>query len=147
MEILKNKFEYFKDVANLIVMGNIKRIGIAAHNNKKAELIECLQMHRDILAKHKLYGTGTTGSMVEKELQIPVTKYESGPFGGDQQLGAKITKRELDILIFFVDPLDAHAHGADVNASETETNRTFMVRVRFGSIEFLKIGSGSVRFD
>ena len=54
--------------------------------------------------------------MVEKELQIPVTKFESGPLGGDQQLGAKITKRELDILIFFVDPLDAHAHEADVSA-------------------------------
>jgi len=97
-------------------MGDIKRIGIAAHNNKKTELIECLRKHRDILAKHKLYGTGTTGSIVEKELQIPVTKFESGPLGGDQQLGAKITRRELDILIFFVDPLDAHAHEADVNA-------------------------------
>lgn len=97
-------------------MGEHKRIGIAAHNNKKSELIECLRKHRDVLAKHKLYGTGTTGSMVEKELQLPVTKFESGPLGGDQQLGAKITKRELDILIFFIDPLDAHPHEADVHA-------------------------------
>ncbi len=97
-------------------MDKIKRIGIAAHNNKKAELIECLRSHRDVLTKHKTYGTGTTGGLVERELQIPVTKFESGPLGGDQQLGAKITARELDILIFFVDPLEAHAHEADVNA-------------------------------
>lgn len=97
-------------------MGDIKRIGIAAHNNKKAELLACLRKHRQVLVNHKIYGTGTTGSLVEKELQIPVTKFESGPLGGDQQLGAKITKKELDILIFFVDPLDAHAHDADINA-------------------------------
>jgi methylglyoxal synthase len=97
-------------------MGECKRIAIVAHNNKKAELIECLRPHRDVLSKHKLYGTGTTGSMVEKELKIPVTKYESGPLGGDQQLGAKISSRELDILIFLIDPLDSHPHVADVQA-------------------------------
>jgi len=97
-------------------MGECKRIAIVAHNNKKAELIECLRPHRDVLSKHKLYGTGTTGSMVERELKIPVTKYESGPLGGDQQLGAKISSRELDILIFFIDPLDSHPHVADVQA-------------------------------
>ncbi|CAF3964609.1 unnamed protein product [Rotaria sordida] len=105
-----------KDVSNLVVMGETKRIALVAHNNKKTELIECLRQHRDILAKHKLYGTGTTGSLVEKELQIPVTKFESGPLGGDQQLGAKITARELDILIFFIDPLDSHPHNSDVQA-------------------------------
>jgi methylglyoxal synthase len=97
-------------------MGEHKRIALVAHNNKKTELIECLRQHRDVLAKHKLYGTGTTGALVEKELQVPVTKFESGPLGGDQQLGAKITARELDILIFFIDPLDSHPHTADVQA-------------------------------
>ena len=97
-------------------MDEFKRIALVAHNNKKAELIECLQQHRNVLAKHKLYGTGTTGSLVEKELGIPVTKFASGPMGGDQQLGAKITLRELDILIFFIDPLDSHPHNADVQA-------------------------------
>ncbi len=97
-------------------MGEYKRIALVAHNNKKVELIECLRKHRDVLAKHKLYGTGTTGALVEKELQIPVTKFESGPLGGDQQLGAKITSRGLDILIFFIDPLDSHPHTADVQA-------------------------------
>ena len=97
-------------------MGEHKRIALVAHNNKKAELIECLKPHRDVLANHKLYGTGTTGLLVEKELKLPVTKYESGPFGGDQQLGARITSRELDILIFLIDPLDNHPHTADVQA-------------------------------
>jgi methylglyoxal synthase len=97
-------------------MGVNKRIGIVAHDNKKAELLECLKKHRDVLANHKLYGTGTTGSLVEKELRIPVTKFASGPFGGDQELGARITRRELDILIFFIDPLDAHPHEADIHA-------------------------------
>jgi methylglyoxal synthase len=97
-------------------MGEFKRIALVAHNNKKTELIECLRQRRDVLAKHKLYGTGTTGSLVEKELGIPVTKFESGPMGGDQQLGAKISSRELDILIFFIDPLDSHPHNADVQA-------------------------------
>jgi methylglyoxal synthase len=100
----------------VIVMGKHKRIALVAHNNKKAELIECLKLHRDVLSNHKLYGTGTTGLLVEKELKLPVTKFESGPFGGDQQLGAKITSRELDILIFFIDPLDSHPHTADVQA-------------------------------
>ncbi len=70
-----------------------KRIDIAVHNNKKVELIECLRQHRDIHAKHPLYDTGATGSLVEKELQIPVTKFEIGPLGGDQKLGAKLTKK------------------------------------------------------
>ncbi len=112
----KISVDHFQTSPNLIVMGDIKRIAVVAHNNKKKELIECLRQHRDVLVKHKLYGTGTTGSMVEKELDIPVTKFESGPLGGDQQLGAKITKRELDILIFFIDPLDAHPHDADISA-------------------------------
>jgi len=97
-------------------MGEHKRIALVAHNNKKTELIECLRQHRDVLAKHRLYGTGTTGALVEGELDIPVTKFESGPFGGDQQLGAKIVARELDILIFFIDPLDSHPHASDVQA-------------------------------
>lgn len=105
-----------KDVSNLVVMGEYKRIALVAHNNKKAELIECLQQHHDVLAKHKLYGTGTTGRLVEEALKLPVSRFESGPLGGDQQLGARITARELDILIFFIDPLDSHPHTADVQA-------------------------------
>ncbi|CAF2602742.1 unnamed protein product [Rotaria sp. Silwood2] len=113
---LENSSKAQMDISSLVVMGEIKRIALVAHDKKKAELIECLQQYRDILAKHKLYGTGTTGTLVEEALKIPVTKFESGPRGGDQQLGAKITSRELDILIFFIDPLDSHPHAADVQA-------------------------------
>ncbi|CAF3678783.1 unnamed protein product [Rotaria sp. Silwood1] len=105
-----------KILASIRVMGERKRIGLAAHNEKKSELIECLKKHRKVLVQHKLYATGTTGTLVEKELNIPVRKFESGPLGGDQRLGAKIAKNELDILIFLIDPLSPHAHNADVEA-------------------------------
>ncbi|CAF1164525.1 unnamed protein product [Rotaria sordida] len=98
------------------IMGVHKRIGFAAHNEKKSELIECLRKHRNILVQHKLYATGTTGSLIEKEFNVVVTKFNSGPLGGDQQLGAKIATGELDILIFLIDPLNAHAHAADIQA-------------------------------
>jgi methylglyoxal synthase len=93
-------------------MGKRKRIALVAHNKKEGELIECLRQHHDVLAKHILYSTGTAGSLVEKELKIPVIKFENG----EQQLGAKITSRELDILISFIDPLESHPHTADVQA-------------------------------
>ncbi|CAF3094009.1 unnamed protein product [Rotaria sp. Silwood2] len=97
-----------------IMMSNRKRIAVVAHNNKKTELIDCLKQHREVLSQHELFGTGTTGSLVEKELNLPVTKFRSGPFGGDQQLGAKIASHELDILFFLIDPLDSHPHNSDV---------------------------------
>jgi methylglyoxal synthase len=93
-------------------MGKRKRIALVAHNKKKSELIECLRQHRDVLAKHTLYSIGTAGSLVEKELKVTVTKFENG----DQRLGTKITSRELDILICFIDPLESHPHTADVQA-------------------------------
>ncbi|CAF4953404.1 unnamed protein product [Rotaria sp. Silwood1] len=98
------------------IMGVHKRIALVAHNAKKSELIECLRKHRNVLAQHKLYGTGTTGSLIEKEFNVLVTKFHSGPLGGDQQLGAKIATGELDILIFLIDPLSAHPHEADIEA-------------------------------
>jgi methylglyoxal synthase len=106
----------FQQMANVRIMGEHKRIAFAAHNEKKWELIECLKKYRDVLLQHKLYGTGTTGSLVQKELGIHVTQYLSGPLGGDQQLGARIAMGELDILIFIIDPLNSHAHEADVEA-------------------------------
>ena len=93
-----------------------KRIAIVAHDNKKAELIDCLKKHRRVLAQHTLFGTGTTGALVEKELTLPVTKFRSGPLGGDQQLGAMIASQELDILFFLIDPLYSHPHNADIQA-------------------------------
>ncbi len=87
---------------NYLIPLNIIQILTRCHNNKKKELVECLRQYRHVLAKHNLYGTSTTGALVEKELKLHVKKFESAPLGGDRQLGAKITARELDILIFFL---------------------------------------------
>ncbi|CAF1429272.1 unnamed protein product [Adineta steineri] len=97
-------------------MPSRKRIAIVAHNNKKKELIKCLKQHRIVLVRHDLFGTGTTGSLVEKELGLSVTKLQSGPLGGDQQLGSMIVSNKIDILFFLVDPLDVHPHIDDVRA-------------------------------
>lgn len=93
-----------------------KRIALVAHDNKKGELIEWVKRNRDQLIKHELHATGTTGKLIESALGIPVTKYKSGPLGGDQQLGAKIAEQAIDILIFLADPLEAQPHDSDVRA-------------------------------
>lgn len=85
-----------------IIMCKCQRIAVVAHNNKKTELINCLKQHREILSQHELFGTGTTGSLVEQELNLPVTKFQSGPLGDDQQLGAMIASQKLDILFLIL---------------------------------------------
>jgi methylglyoxal synthase len=78
--------------------------------------MEWAKFNRDLLAKHKLYATGTTGNILEEELDIPITKLQSGPLGGDQQIGAKISEGDIDFLIFFWDPLEPQPHDPDVKA-------------------------------
>jgi methylglyoxal synthase len=97
-------------------IGQRKRIALVAHDNKKAELIEWVKRNRDQLIKHELHATGTTGALVESILNIPITKYKSGPLGGDQQLGAKIAEQCIDMLIFIADPLEAQPHDSDIRA-------------------------------
>jgi methylglyoxal synthase len=91
-------------------------IALVAHDNKKAELVEWVKQHRDTLSNFALCATGTTGLMVEKEVGLSVRKFESGPLGGDQQIGARIAEGEIDFLIFFWDPLSPHPHDPDVKA-------------------------------
>jgi methylglyoxal synthase len=93
-----------------------KRIAIVAHDHKKEDLIDWAWYNRDVLSKHELLGTGTTGRMLEEKLKQPVQKLMSGPLGGDQQIGSMIAEGKVDVLIFFWDPMEAQPHDPDIKA-------------------------------
>ena len=96
--------------------GPRKRIALVAHDNKKKDLLEWALFNRDLLVKHDLFATGTTGALIEKTLDTTVVKLQSGPLGGDQQIGAKIAEGTIDFVIFFWDPLEPQPHDPDVKA-------------------------------
>lgn len=99
-----------------LTIGKQKNIALIAHDGKKADLIAWCDEHKEILNKHFLCGTGTTARMITDKTGLPVKGYNSGPLGGDQQIGAKIVEGRIDFVIFFSDPLTAAPHDPDVKA-------------------------------
>jgi len=99
-----------------IPMERKKRIALIAHDNRKRDLLEWARYNRGTLSRHELYATGTTGSRVGAELDLPVTLFLSGPLGGDQQVGAGVAEGRIDFVIFFWDPLEPQPHDVDVKA-------------------------------
>ena len=93
-----------------------RAIALIAHDNKKQDLIDWARFNLVTLQRHHLVATGTTGGLLETELGLRVEKLRSGPLGGDQQIGAKIVEGEIDLVIFFWDPLEPHPHDVDVKA-------------------------------
>jgi methylglyoxal synthase len=93
-----------------------KTIGLVAHDQKKPDLAGWAEHHKQVLARHRLFATGTTGGVVRTATGLDITLLKSGPWGGDAQLGAMIAEERLDLLIFFIDPLSALPHDVDVKA-------------------------------
>ncbi|MFW5501159.1 MULTISPECIES: methylglyoxal synthase [unclassified Maridesulfovibrio] len=110
-------------------MSKVKNIAVVAHDNCKKELLDFVDCNHNILSRHNLVATGTTGGLVEKMIRErgeqkaeegydfkPVHRMKSGPLGGDQQLGAMISEGKIDVLIFFWDPMQPQPHDVDVKA-------------------------------
>lgn len=92
------------------------KIALIAHDNKKQDMIDLVKKNRDKFAKHELFGTGTTGRRIIDETGLSVHCFKSGPLGGDQEIGARVSSGDIDMVIFLRDPLTAHPHEPDVSA-------------------------------
>lgn len=100
----------------IVKMEKQKSIALIAHDNRKADIIEWVQNNKDQLSRHFLCGTGTTAKLIAAETDLPVTAFNSGPLGGDQQIGCRIVECKIDFMIFFWDPLTSQPHDPDVKA-------------------------------
>ncbi|HTK11009.1 MAG TPA: methylglyoxal synthase [Ktedonobacteraceae bacterium] len=100
----------------VVPMGRTKNIALVAHDHKKDELVEWARFNKALLAQHVLCATGTTGTMIAREVGVSVRRFQSGPLGGDIQIGTGIVDGAIDCLIFFWDPLESQPHDPDVKA-------------------------------
>lgn len=101
---------------NKLYIQKMKNIALVAHDNKKQDLTDWAMFNKPLLQHHNIFATGTTGRILEEVLEVNVTKFQSGPLGGDQQIGSHITEGKIDFLIFFWDPLEPQPHDPDVKA-------------------------------
>jgi len=92
------------------------RIAFIAHDKKKDDMIDFVKRYKNIFELHELFATGTTGRLISETVGLKITRFLSGPYGGDQQIGAKVAQGEMDIVIFLRDPLTAQPHEPDVSA-------------------------------
>lgn len=99
-----------------LTIGRQKNIALIAHDGKKKELLDWCRHNKQTLQKHFLCGTGTTATLITDRIGLPVRAYNSGPLGGDQQIGARIVEGAIDFVVFFSDPLSAQPHDPDVKA-------------------------------
>ena len=100
----------------ITLMAARKRAALIAHDHCKDELLDWARFNRGTLVQHELWATGTTGALLTSTLGLPVTRFMSGPLGGDQQVGAAIVEGRIDFVIFFWDPLEPQPHDVDVKA-------------------------------
>ena len=100
----------------IAIIGQRKKIALIAHDHKKPDLLEWIKFNKGTLLQHELFATGTTGKVLEQELGSKITIFESGPLGGDQQVGSRIAEGCINLLIFFWDPLAPLPHDPDVKA-------------------------------
>lgn len=131
-----------------LTIGKQKKIALIAHDGKKPELIEWCEHNKEILKSHFLCGTGTTARMITDKTGLPVKGYNSGPLGGDQQIGAKIVEGQVDFVVFFSDPLEAQPHDPDVKAllriaqvydipiANNKATADFMITSKFMNTEY-----------
>ncbi len=107
--MLEDDYIYF-------TMDKTKHIALVAHDGKKKEIVEWAEKHKEVLKKHFLCGTGTTAKLIAEKTGLPVRAFNSGPLGGDQQIGARIVEGNVDFIIFLWDPLESQPHDPDVKA-------------------------------
>lgn len=122
------------------------KIALIAHDKKKGDMINLAIKYKDVLSKHKLWATGTTGTLVMGETGLPITRMKSGPLGGDQQIGSMIAEGLLDLVIFLRDPLTAQPHEPDVSALLRlcdVQNIPLATNVKSAEIMLMKLESGS----